>query len=119
MKDQIAKYLSILKIELLDLEEDISALIALTEERGLRKEITDYVQMENISLLSSEFSGIRRVLDSIDSLDTSEYTELQDFVDDLRLKLKDGIDKSGYPNAVFMFVERKVQKVAGYVISEI
>ncbi|MBN2510279.1 MAG: hypothetical protein JXB03_08380 [Spirochaetales bacterium] len=119
MKDNIAKYLSILKIELLDLEEDVSALIALTRERASKKEITEYVGLENVSLLSAEFAGIRHVLDSIATLDTGHYTDLQDFVDDLKISLKDRIESLGYPQAVYYFVERKVQKVAGYVNSDI
>ena len=119
MKDEIAKYLSILKIELFDLEEDITELIKLTEERAQKKEITDYVGLGNVSLLSAEFAGIRHVVDSLDKFDTSDYKNLQDFVDELRIILKEKICKSGYPNAVYLFVERKVQKVAGYVNSDI
>ena len=119
MKAVIAKYLSIFKIELEDLETDIVSLIELTEERKLNKEITEYVGLENVSLLQAEFAGIKCIGNSIDEYDISKYAGLDDFVSDFKKELKKKIRNSGYPDAVYLFVERKADKVAKYVSEQI
>ena len=118
MKDLITKYLAIVKIELEDLEEDIISLIELTEERILNREITNYVGMENETVLRAEFEGIRSVVKSIETFNVSKYNDLQEFIDDLKEQLREKIDHSGFPNAVYLFVERKLKKVARYIRDE-
>jgi predicted transcriptional regulator len=114
MKERISKFLRILKIELEDLEEDISTLAELTEERRQQHAITEYVSMENISLLRQEFSGIKAVVDRLDNMQLDTSQSFQEFVDSLKRQIKEVIISSAYPDAVNIFIERKIQKVADY-----
>lgn len=114
MRERVSKFLRILKIELEDLEEDINTLAELTEERRQQHTITEYVSLENISLLRQEFSGIKAVVDRLDSIQLDPNQSFQEFVDSLKEQIKQVVIASAYPNAVNIFIERKIQKVADY-----
>jgi len=114
MRERISKFLRILKIELEDLEEDITTLSELTEERRRQHAITEYVSLENISLLKQEFAGIKAVVDRLDSMKGDPELSFQEFVDNLKAQIKAVVVASAYPDAVNIFIERKIQKVADY-----
>ena len=115
MKERVGKFLRILKVELEDLEEDISTLAEMTEERRRQHDLTEYVSLENLSLLKQEFAGIREVVDQIDRLEMVEGESFQQFVDRLKSRIREVIIASAYPDAVYIFVDRKIQKVADYL----
>ena len=119
MKERLKKFVDILRIELEDLEEDINTLAEITEARCKEHAITEYVCMENVGLLRQEFAGIREVLDDLQTVEIGKDETFQDFVDHLKERFRRVIHNSAYPDAVYIFVERKVQKVADYITGNV
>ena len=119
MKEKYAKFMQILKVELEDLEEDINTLVDLTEERRLQRQISEYVGLENISLLRQEFAGIKDVLENIKRLDMIENESFPDFVERLKTRIREVIVSSSYPDAVYIFIDRRIQKVVEYISGNI
>ncbi len=119
MKEKVSKFLKILKIELEDLEEDINTLAAMTEERRKENTLSEYVSLENITVLKQEFFGIKEVVQNLENYEVDPGMEFQNFVETLTAKMKDVIHKAAYPDAVFIYVERKIQKVAKYITSNV
>ena len=76
MKEKIEKYTKILKIELEDLEKDLLMMAEIYHQRELKKEITDYVFLENLSLLQSEIAGIDNIIESLEEIDPKDFTTI-------------------------------------------
>ena len=119
MQERVGKFLRILKVELEDLEEDINTLAGLTDKRRQDRAITEYVHMENISLLKQEFAGIKRIVDELDKIELVEDETFPDFVARLKQRCRQTIHSSAYPDAVCIFVERKIDKAAEYMKSRV
>ena len=117
MKEKIEKYTKILKIELEDLEKDLLIMAEIYHERELKKEITDYVFLENVSLLQSEIAGIDNIIESLKDIDPADFTSVEEFAvviaDEFRKKTED----AGFPESVFALVNRKLKKVTRYLLS--
>jgi len=119
MQERVEKFLRILRVELEDLEEDINTLAGLTDKRHQDRAITEYVHMENISLLKQEFAGIKRIVDELDKVELMEEETFPDFLARLKQRCRETIHNSAYPDAVFIFVERKIDKVAEYIHAKV
>ncbi|WP_319561175.1 hypothetical protein [Marispirochaeta sp.] len=119
MQERVGKFLRILKVELEDLEEDINTLAGLTDKRRQDRAITEYVHMENISLLKQEFAGIKKIVDELDNVELVEQETFTDFIARLKQRTQEIIHNSAYPDAVYLFVERKIDKVADYISSRV
>ncbi|WP_319476865.1 hypothetical protein [Marispirochaeta aestuarii] len=119
MQERVGKFLRILKVELEDLEEDINTLAGLTAKRRQDRAITEYVHMENISLLKQEFEGIKKIVDELDKVEMIEGETFPDFISRLKQRCRQTIHNSAYPDAVCIFVERKIDKVAEYIQSKV
>ena len=76
MKNKIEKYIKILKIELEDLEKDLLVMAEIYHQREQKKEITDYVFLENISLLQSEISGIDSIIESLEEINIEKLNTI-------------------------------------------
>ncbi|MFP4364336.1 MAG: hypothetical protein ACLFR1_10770 [Spirochaetia bacterium] len=118
MKEKLLKYLQILSIELEDIEQDIYDLLELTSEREKRKEITHYVSLENIAVLKEEISELERMLGSLEKVDTTQYSSLDELINDIDKRLREGTVDSGFPPAVYSMVKRKLYKIKDYICSE-
>lgn len=119
MQERVGKFLRILKVELEDLEEDINTLAGLMDKRRQDRAITEYVHMENISLLKQEFAGIKKIVDELDKVELAEQETFADFIAILKQHIRQVIHNSAYPDAVYLFVERKIDKVAEYISSRV
>ena len=117
MRVKLRKYLDVLKIELEDLETDLGLMSELYGRREKQDEITDYVFLENVSLLQSEISGVASIIRSIDAIPVSEFSNLGEFVDYLEGRFRQRTEHSGYPESVYALVKRKLTKVSRYIES--
>ena len=119
MREKYAKFMQILRVELEDLEEDINTLAEMTEERRRQHQITEYVNLENISLLKQEFAGIRDVVENLKRIDMIENESFPDFVERLKTRIREVIVSSSYPDAIYIFIDRRIQKVVEYISGNI
>ncbi|MAG13193.1 MAG: hypothetical protein CMN78_01215 [Spirochaetales bacterium] len=118
MREKYQKYLKVLKIELEDLEEDLLLMAKIYQQREANNEITDYVFLENLTLLQSEISGIEQILKSIDTIDVDSFKTLDEMVEHVDVEFREKTEKSNFPEAVYALVKRKLSKVSAYIHSD-
>ncbi len=117
MRQKLPKYLKVLRIELEDLSEDLEVMKDLYGQRGRRDEITDYVFLENVSLLKSEIAGVEAAIRSMDEIPVDRFRNLDELVDYIDKLFRERTAGAGYPEAVYALVRRKLAKVSRYVLS--
>ena len=115
MKDKISKYMKVLKIELEDLTEDLLVMAEIYHQRELKGEITDYVFLENLTLLQSEISGIDNILEFMDDFVPDKYSNIDEFVEALDSAFRTKSEDAGFPDSVYALVKRKLTKVSKYI----
>ena len=111
-------FLTILLIELDDLEQDIQLLIKHSKEEHDTHKLTNYVFLQNVALMHEELFGIESFREEISHIDASEYTSLQDLIDDLNSRIKQRVEKQGIPNSFLVAMNRKIEKVRRYIKEE-
>ena len=111
-------FLTILLIELDDLEQDIQLLIKHSKEEHDTHKLTNYVFLQNVALMHEELFGIESFREEISHIDASEYTSLQDLIDDLNLRIQKRVEKQGIPNSFLVAMNRKIEKVMRYIKEE-
>ena len=118
MKYKIPKYMKVLKIELEDLEEDLLVMAEIYHQREQKDEITDYVFLENLSLLQSEIAGIDTMLSSLNEIDIEKFTTLAELVEFVDQNFRKKTDAANFPESVYALVKRKLTKVSKYIQDE-
>jgi len=115
MKEKMRKFLKILRVELEDLEEDMELLIDLHREKEQKRVITPYVCMENIGLIKNEISAVKRIIGSIENVGIDEYNNIEELTEHINNIFKKQIKESDYPDSIYFFVKRKLDKVKKYI----
>ena len=115
MKNENQKYLKILALELEDLEEDLENLEKLTKKRFNSHEISNYVTLENISLLKKEYTGIRDIIQILKSIKAEQFENLEDLINHIDTLSLNFIKERDIPEAVYTFIKRKLFKVKEFV----
>jgi hypothetical protein len=110
------KFINIFKIELQDLEEDISDLLQILEERKKSQEITNYVYIANKGVLLNEISCVRELLDQLSAIDAYQYESVEAMIVGVKKMLDNRIVDCSFPDAVHSLVQRKLEKVCTYVL---
>ncbi len=111
--DQRRKYLEILRIEINDLSEDITALQDRYRGRGQKGEITDYVVMENVAVLEREIHGVATVRECLAHVRAEDYASLDEMLAAIRERLDERC--GAFDPVVRRLVDRKLEKVTSYV----
>jgi hypothetical protein len=110
------KFISIFRIELEDLEEDINDLLDILEKRKDSQEITNYVYMGNKGVLLNEINCVRELLDTLSTVDAYQYESVPLMIAEVRRMLDQRIRDCAAPEIVHGLVERKFEKVCTYVM---
>jgi hypothetical protein len=116
MRALLNKFISIFRIELEDLREDINDLIEILEKRKVSQEITNYVYMGNKAVLLNEIASVEELLDSISTIDAYQYESVEDMIADVHQMIDTRIQERDFPEVVHDMVQRKFDKVCKYVI---
>lgn len=111
-------FLTILLIELDDLEQDIQLLKKHYKEKHDEHKLTDYVFLQNAALMHEELFGIESFREEISHIDVSEYISLEDLINDLNSRIKQRVEKQGIPNSFLVAMNRKIEKVRRYIKEE-
>ena len=119
MRALLNKFISIFKIELQDLEDDINDLLEILERRRDSQEITNYVYMGNKGVLLNEVSCVKELLDSISTIDAYQYERVEDMIADLKKMMNKKIRDCAFPRVVQHLVDRKFEKVCNYVMGDV
>lgn len=115
MREKIKKYLDILKIELSDLEEDLSALEDIYKERQRNREITNYVLLENTTVIQRELKGMKRVVEAMEDIHPETYSNLEELIQDLYGRFQEQLADYQVPETLQELLMRKLVKVKEYV----
>jgi len=106
------------RVELQDLIDDITLLIDRTEKRFEQGEITSYVRLENEAFLQREVDAITKFLGIVDGIDPSIYKCTSDIEADLLEKSRDFVSRLEDPEAVYILLKRKLEKVRKFIVPE-
>lgn len=117
MVNVIRHYLRLLKVELLDLMEDIDLVKDRLETRYSCNEITPYVKMENEAILTRESGAIDRILAIVDEIDPSIYKSIAEFESAAMATFRERLEPLEEPEAVFKLLERKMAKIRAFIES--
>ncbi len=114
MDNKMKKYLEILKIELEDLIYDIEFNEENMKRRFDEHEITEYVFLENTSLLKREVLGLENVSKAVEKAkaESENVNELRAYIENYFIN---EMKAAGLPGAVRVLVERKLEKIATYM----
>ena len=110
------KFISIFRIELKDLEDDITDLLEILEKRKINQEITNYVYMENKGVLLNEISCVHELLDQLGTVDAYRYESVEAMFEDVKDKLDARIADCSFPDVVHNLVQRRLEKVFTYIL---
>jgi len=116
MRNEKESYLSILKAELKDLQRDIEFLIEQSEKEKEAGKITNYVFMENLALFRNELLSVNAFDRVIDETDITKFDDLPKLIDHLKDCFRAMVKDAGLAKAINIPVERKMNKVADYVL---
>ncbi len=114
MESKTRKFLEILKIELEDLIFDLEFSEKVLTKRLQDHEITEYVFLENASLLKREILGIEEIKKMLYKSNKT-VTSVADLRETIENYFKDKIKSAGLPDVVFLLVSRKLEKVSRYM----
>ena len=116
MRAALNKFISIFRIELEDLEEDINDLLGILEKRKDSQEITNYVYIANKGTLLNEISCVHELLDSIGAIDAYQYDSVEAMIAYVKKMLDKRINDCAFPEVVHSLVRRRFEKVCTYVL---
>jgi hypothetical protein len=111
-------FLRMLNTELSCCTEDLIDLEKLLETRLSTMEITQYVFRENDALLKREIAGVDEIQRTVALMNGAEYADLDAVVAAVRTIVRTAIVEHELPQAVFPLIDRRVQKVARYVLAD-
>jgi len=118
VKARLQKFLSIFKMELEETMEDLNNLLDIYRHWAEKHDITNYVFQENSSLVQAEIAALHSMFKLVDSFRAENYQTLEALVEDVLSRFKSEIKHKGYPQALYVLLERKVQKVVKYISLE-
>ena len=115
MKHRKRHFLAILKVELDDLHADIEQLINECNKEHEGGKLTDYVCLENLCVFKNELLGVDVFARIIDTTDPDQFESLTELKANLKNAFREKIRAAGLVPAIVRYVERKMNKVEGYV----
>lgn len=115
MHSPIQAYLTILKLELVDLEKDLDLLVNRSTERHNNEEITDYVFMENVATLKNEISGVDGYVKYLDTLREDSFDDIDSLIDSLKSSIAQKVKQQALAGVVEVLLNRKIDKVKMYL----
>ncbi len=117
MAARVRLFLRLLKAELEDLAEDLQFLEQNCAKRFRGEEITPYVFKENDALLRRELDSILNLAKIVDGIEPSLYKNSDELQAALLARAKDLVQHYQEPEAVLVFLKRKLDKIQAYIVS--
>jgi len=108
-------FLQILSIEIDDFKEDLEVLIAECKSARDRGRFSDSVFWENITVFNNEILGVKEFHHILEEMNPDDYKSLDDLMDEIKNRFRQLVRERGLVEAINIYVERKMNKVARYV----
>ncbi len=100
--------------EILDVIEDLQLLEEIYKTRYQKSEITNYVFLENESVLHQEIDGLHEIRKRLASMPMSDIQNVAEAVTSLKTTVASIIKEAGYPEGLIPLLDRKLDKLASY-----
>lgn len=111
------RFLRLFRVELDDLMEDVQHRMDLTERRFEREEITQYVRLANEAILKRELDSLEKFAGIVDGIDASLYKGISAIETALLDRSRDYVSRLEDPEAVYVLLKRKIDKVKAFISS--
>lgn len=108
-------YIAILRIELQDLSIDLERLIERCLTGMEQGTISQNVFMQNLAIFKNELLGLHSFQKILDAIDPEAYPDLDSMIEDIRRRFRALLRSHGLVDALQLYVNRKLDKVARYV----
>ncbi len=118
MRDSKRYYLRMLRVELDDLKDDIDLLIDEYTRLHDSDQMSNYVFLENLTVIRKELLGVDSFCRILDATDTEKFLTLDDLIGHLTDSFRSMVRERGLPEVIEDYVERKLLKVRDYVLRE-
>jgi hypothetical protein len=115
MRQSKKHYLQILKIEVEDLREDLELMIEECRKSYQMEKITEHVFLANLTLFRNELLGLEEFSRIVDTTECDSFETLETMMDYLRKRFREKMSTGGLAEALYICIERKLNKVARYV----
>jgi hypothetical protein len=115
MRETKKYYLKILRIEIEDLREDIEFLIKELERERESELLSEYVFLENLTVFHSELYGVDFFFKVLDDINPDNFESLDEMISFIEESFKIKIKQAGLPDALNIYVKRKLLKVRDYI----
>jgi hypothetical protein len=117
MASPIRLFLKLLHAELEDLAEDIELIDQLCLKRFEENQISSYVFKENDALLRRELDSIAKLSKIVDAIDATLYKNVEELEAELLKLLREQVARFEEPEAIVVFLKRKIDKIHSYITS--
>ena len=117
MASPIRLFLKLLHAELEDLAEDIELIDQLCLKRFQENQISSYVYKENDALLRRELDSIANLSKIVDAIDATLYKNVDELEAELLKRLHEQVARFAEPEAIIVFLRRKLDKIHAYLSS--
>ena len=115
MSDRLRFMLKVFKIELEEVENDVSSLLEYYSHRFDSRDITQYVWMENRALLMKEISCVKELEADLATWKAPECDGCGEALESLKDHLKTLAIERGYPKLVSLVIDRIGERVSRYL----
>ena len=119
MPERKHKFLGILMVELEDLRSDIMELVAKMAEERESQKISSYTYRENVVALENEINGIKAAEAELGTISEDSRPDLDSLIVLINERLEQVFKKKAINRAAYVIIQRKVQKVKGYVTKDL
>jgi hypothetical protein len=118
MRNQLANFIEILKLEMNDLSDDLRTLKAENDEKLSQELITHYVHMENNALYENELHAIKSFQRLLNTIMVPKFDSIDPLIVHLDEAFGTIMKSCGYAEVGRICIARKMSKVAKYVKGE-
>ena len=108
-------YIAILRIELEDPNQDIERLAEECSKGHDAGYLSENVFMQNLATFKNELLGVHSFQHILDEIDPNDYETVDEMIEDIRKRFQHLIRSHGLVDALKIYVNRKLDKVARYI----
>lgn len=116
MTEKKNMFLKILKVELEDLHDDIVIMIEENKNAKGKEEISNYVFLENLSVLNNEILGIDIISSSIKNTDSEKFATLNELIADIESRIHKAMRENHIIKGLFRLIEKRIKRAHDYVL---
>ncbi|MBN2104840.1 hypothetical protein JW835_12440 [bacterium] len=115
MRNVQRNFLRILAIEIDDFKEDLEVLIEECESARKCGRLSESVFWENITVFNNEILGVKSFHHILEKINPDDFKTLDDLMEEIKSLFRQLVKECGLVEAINIYVERKMDKVARYV----